>query len=182
MADFCLRCNIDMGFGPHSDFAWLGEDGTLTEATTAEGKGCVMLCEGCGPTYVDHLGRCMGGCDEGHVPPDADEVLRHYDEWLARRTGRLGWLYRLRDWWAGTPWEPGYKHYLRWRWYDWRDGKTGVMWLDGGPILEDPGEGTILRTGDTGNEGQRGPDQPDLQPGMEEKPVGPGKGPGNPVR
>lgn len=124
MADFCLRCNIDMGFGPYSDFDHFGKGGTITEADVAAGKGVFVLCEGCGPTYVDHLGRCLGGCDEKHMPPGDDEVLRRHGAWLARRSGPLGRLYRLWDWWDGTAWQPGMKHELRWRWNDWRS-RTG---------------------------------------------------------
>lgn len=127
MADFCLRCNLDHGFGAHSDFAHYGERGAITAADTLEGRAIFALCEGCGPTMVDHLGRCIGGCDAGHTPPEADEVLRSASAWQARRVGPLGRLYRLRDWWAGTPWDPGQIHHLRWRWHNWLD-----FWHGGG--------------------------------------------------
>lgn len=122
MADFCFQCSVvEMGWCG-SDFDHYGKDGQITAEEVAEGKGVLVLCEGCGPTFVDHKGRCLGGCDglacrdaAGNLP----EVPRGAEEWLGRREGRLGRLYRWWDWWAGTPWEPGMKHHLRWRWYDW---------------------------------------------------------------
>lgn len=105
MADFCMRCCIDLYFGPRSDL-----DGLSTAEDTANGLYPVVLCEGCGPIQVDHLGRCIGGCDEGHVPPGDDEVLRRHEAWAARRSGPLGVAYRLRDWFLGTPWDPGEIH------------------------------------------------------------------------
>ena len=52
MAGFCVQCAEEMGFEP--DF-----DGLLSEEERNEGKGAVVICEGCGPTIVDHNGRCI---------------------------------------------------------------------------------------------------------------------------
>lgn len=141
MADFCFQCSLMLMFGPHSDFDHFGKDGQITAEEVENGLGMLVLCEGCGPTRVDHLGRCLGGCDarwcrdaDGSLP----EVPRKAEEWLARRAGRLGWLLRAWDWWAGTPWEPGYWHHLRWRWYDWRAGDSFEAISDlGGPDVFD---------------------------------------------
>lgn len=53
MADFCQQCSIEH----------LGEDfgdlkGLSTPEDTAKEKFMEVLCEGCGPTYVDHEGIC----------------------------------------------------------------------------------------------------------------------------
>lgn len=129
-----------MWFGPYSDFEHFGKDGHITEQEVAEGLGMPVLCEGCGPTRVDHKGRCLGDCDSqwcrdaaGNLP----EVPRKAEEWLARRAGRLGWLLRLWDWWAGTPWEPGYIHHLRWRWRNWRQGDDAFTFEAMGDIFDD---------------------------------------------
>lgn len=52
MADFCMRCSIDL-FGED-----LGELARLT--TPEETQRCIYahaLCEECGPIYVDHTGK-----------------------------------------------------------------------------------------------------------------------------
>lgn len=119
MADFCLRCNIDMGFGPYSDFAHLEKDCPGYQKFR-------VLCEGCGVIAVDPQGRCLGepGCLSNHPLPGDDEVLRGVERWRQRRRGLPGRAYRLWDWWDGTAWQPGMKHELRWRWNDWRS-RTG---------------------------------------------------------
>lgn len=116
VADFCLQCNLEMGFGPYSDFAHFGENGTITEDQVNRGYGIPVLCEGCGPIHVDHKGRCISDDCLGHGT--ASEVLRDAETWRRRRSGPLGALWRLRDRLLGTPWEPGYVHHLRWRWHE----------------------------------------------------------------
>lgn len=109
MADFCLQCNVDLFFGPHSDF-----DGLSTPEDTANGLYCVVLCEGCGPCQVDHTGYCVSrDCLERHgdMAPGRSEVYRSAQRWSARRSGPLGPLLRLRDRFLGTPWDPGYCHF-----------------------------------------------------------------------
>ena len=54
MADFCKQCCKDS----------LGVDGTdldniSTEEHTKKGLFASVLCEGCGPTQVNHLGECI---------------------------------------------------------------------------------------------------------------------------
>lgn len=62
MADFCKQCSIT-NFG--EDFNDLA--GLSTEADTQRGLYAVVLCEGCGPTQVDHTGRCIvSDCAEKH--------------------------------------------------------------------------------------------------------------------
>lgn len=188
MADFCARCSLDLYFHPEGDFAHFGKSGAITAEDVTNGMGMLVLCEGCGPTYVDHLGRCLGGCAEQHTPPDHDEVLRRYADWLGRRRGRLGVLYRLRDRLLGTDWEPGLRHELRFRWYDFWDRVRGrpVGWEFedlGTTALGSPGEdGTVLRSGVTRNEEERGPAVHDLHASEEQERLGPGEGPGSPVR
>lgn len=52
MAEFCSQCSIFLFGIDNKDFADLS-DPEDTEA----GKYPVVLCEGCGPIQVDHLGR-----------------------------------------------------------------------------------------------------------------------------
>jgi hypothetical protein len=56
MADFCKQCSIDM-FG--EDFGDLA--GITTEEDTANNRFVLVICEGCGPTDVDHTGKCVSG-------------------------------------------------------------------------------------------------------------------------
>jgi hypothetical protein len=62
MADFCQQCTMTT-FGPETrDLA-----GLSTPEDTVKGLYAVVLCEGCGPTLVDHEGKCMcEDCLEGH--------------------------------------------------------------------------------------------------------------------
>lgn len=54
MADFCSQCSIDTFGEDFRDLANLSSP----EATAAH-KYPVVICEGCGPTQVDHEGRCV---------------------------------------------------------------------------------------------------------------------------
>lgn len=120
MSEFCFQCNAElMVFGPYTDFDHWGKSGELTPEQVAEGYGMIALCEGCGPTRVDHKGRCLGDCGskwcrnaDGSLP----EVSLITERWLERREGRLGWALRLWDRWAGTPWDPGVVHRIRHWW------------------------------------------------------------------
>ncbi len=49
MADFCQQCSIEM----------FGEDGRDLAELCKDGEKIMVLCEGCGPTFVDHAGRCI---------------------------------------------------------------------------------------------------------------------------
>lgn len=109
MADFCFQCNVDLFFGPGSDFV-----GLSTPEDTANGLYCVVLCEGCGPCQVDHLGWCISrDCMSRHgdMAPVRSEVYRSVSRWQDRRSGPLGPLLRLRDRFLGSPWDPGYIHF-----------------------------------------------------------------------
>lgn len=54
MADFCQACSLEI-FG--EDFGELA--GLIEEQRVREGMGAAVICEGCGPILVDHLGRCI---------------------------------------------------------------------------------------------------------------------------
>lgn len=54
MADFCKQCSLET-FG--KDFGELA--GLSTEKHTLAERYCVVICEGCGPCQVDHLGVCV---------------------------------------------------------------------------------------------------------------------------
>lgn len=54
MADFCAQCSVD-NFG--EDFH--DHKGHSTPEDTARGLYCMVICEGCGVTQVDHEGRCV---------------------------------------------------------------------------------------------------------------------------
>lgn len=66
MADFCLQCSGELFDNEiKNDFI-----GISTEADTKNGLFAVVLCEGCGPTQVDHNGKCMApDCAEKHGAP-----------------------------------------------------------------------------------------------------------------
>lgn len=60
MADFCQQCSIEQ-FG--EDFHNLANLGP----PLSPGKGYIVICEGCGATFVDHEGRCISpDCDYRH--------------------------------------------------------------------------------------------------------------------
>jgi len=62
MADFCRQCSLD-GFGED----WGDLANISTPEDTAKGLFAVVLCEGCGPTQVDHTGECVApDCMEKH--------------------------------------------------------------------------------------------------------------------
>ncbi|MGD9697506.1 hypothetical protein [Acinetobacter sp.] len=55
MAEFCKQCSIDIFDQDHGDFA-----GIVTEKEYKEQKlAGLVLCEGCGNTFVDHEGTCL---------------------------------------------------------------------------------------------------------------------------
>ena len=62
MADFCKQCSIDTFGEDIGDLA-----GLMSASQAATGHLVPALCEGCGPTYVDHLGVCYSPvCLEKH--------------------------------------------------------------------------------------------------------------------
>lgn len=77
MADFCYQCTAKY-FGdelaPKNDCRDL-----ISKMEYDNGSGAVVLCEGCGPTMVDHEGRCLG-CNkhpfiEGPTPTHIEEGM-----------------------------------------------------------------------------------------------------------
>ena len=55
MADFCTQCSIDI----------FGKDYGDAAGQCGEGFIASFLCEGCGPTWVDHTGKCVASdCPE----------------------------------------------------------------------------------------------------------------------
>lgn len=110
MADFCFQCSVDLFFPPPGDLEGLCEEGQFAR----------VICEGCGLVRVNHQGWCVSSCVQNHQepPPAQLEVLRRvWTDW-ERRSGPLGWVYRLRDRWIGSPWEPGLIHFPgHWPWY-----------------------------------------------------------------
>lgn len=179
MADFCLQCNLDMFFGPYSDFDHFGKSGELTADDVAKGLGMIVLCEGCGPVIVDHLGRCISEdclCG-GHRAPGQREALRRAERWLEARSGRLGPLLRLRDRLLGTPWEPGFIHGLRWRWHDFLDRRRGggiVLWEFDIGVLGQTADGTVHRSGDNPDAPGGGTPVGDLREGPAPQQMGEG--------
>lgn len=62
MAEFCKQCSTAI-FG--EDFGELA--GLSTADDTAQGLYALVICEGCGPTQVDHDGACIApDCIEKH--------------------------------------------------------------------------------------------------------------------
>jgi hypothetical protein len=65
MADFCMQCSVAIFTEDNGDLA-----GLSTEDNTKNDMFAVVLCEGCGPTSVDHEGRCVAhNCLEFHGAP-----------------------------------------------------------------------------------------------------------------
>ena len=60
MADFCYRCTEDI-FGKEyidkNDMKGLCKSHEMT----------MVLCEGCGPIWVNYLGKCLGSCEMYHI-------------------------------------------------------------------------------------------------------------------
>lgn len=66
MADFCSQCSIDL-FGEDSGDL----KGLTTEEDIKNGLYAMVLCEGCGPIQVNHLGHCVStNCMRHHNKPD----------------------------------------------------------------------------------------------------------------
>ncbi len=64
MADFCTQCSVET-FG--EDF---GDLANLTlPVHTSFRYYALVICEGCGPVYVDHTGRCVTNCLGKHSAP-----------------------------------------------------------------------------------------------------------------
>jgi len=63
MADFCKQCNMQMFGADDKSLA-----GLSTPEDTAKGLYPVVLCEGCGPIQVDHLGNCVSKDCQGDHP------------------------------------------------------------------------------------------------------------------
>lgn len=56
MADFCKQCSLELFNEDCEDLR-----GLITEEEVRDGKGALVICEGCGPTLVDHEGKCIAG-------------------------------------------------------------------------------------------------------------------------
>ena len=54
MAEFCMRCSLELFGEDYGDFARL-----TTKRQYAHGRAAVVLCEGCGCIQVDPKGRCI---------------------------------------------------------------------------------------------------------------------------
>jgi hypothetical protein len=50
MADFCKQCSIENFDSDMGDLKGLCQEDYIVE----------VLCEGCGPVYVNHEGKCVG--------------------------------------------------------------------------------------------------------------------------
>jgi hypothetical protein len=63
MADFCKQCSAELFGGDFNDLS-----GLITKEDVDKGYYMPALCEGCGPTGVDHDGMCLNpGClKHGH--------------------------------------------------------------------------------------------------------------------
>lgn len=54
MAGFCTQCSLSFFNEDFGDFV-----GLSSEEDTLEGRYASIICEGCGPTLVDHTGTCI---------------------------------------------------------------------------------------------------------------------------
>lgn len=67
MADFCKQCSIDHFGEDFGDLANLGgEDTKVVGAHYDDDTVWAVICEGCGPTYVNNEGECVHDCLEHH--------------------------------------------------------------------------------------------------------------------
>lgn len=74
MADFCKQCSINLFGEDFKELAGLGKPGTKLNA----GEGFPALCEGCGPTIVDHDGKCLSwDCLKHHGKMDMEKIKNH---------------------------------------------------------------------------------------------------------
>lgn len=83
MADFCKQCSLENFGEDHKDFQFNAPDGMVT----------AVLCEGCGPTYVDNDGNCV--CD-----------------WCLEQHGKKGKTMEVDDWVSITRLGSDYEHEL----------------------------------------------------------------------
>lgn len=74
MADFCTQCAYELDFEP--DFF-----GLITKEDVDKGLEIIVLCEGCGPTGVDHEGWCNGGCKLKHEEHPRELFLKMKEAW-----------------------------------------------------------------------------------------------------
>lgn len=72
MADFCRQCAIETFGVDAGDLRGLNKPEVLSGTT-----GFPTICEGCGYTYVDHMGQCLGGC----INPEHSVVERRFNSW-----------------------------------------------------------------------------------------------------
>ncbi len=69
MADFCSQCSIETFGTDHGDLS-----GLITQENSAAGYVRPVICEGCGPTYVNHLGECRNPtCGKRHGEPNVQK-------------------------------------------------------------------------------------------------------------
>lgn len=60
MADFCKQCSIDIFMEDFGDMKGIAPEGSHVR----------VLCEGCGFTWVNCDGACVGDCDKKHGAKD----------------------------------------------------------------------------------------------------------------
>lgn len=66
MADFCKQCSIEAFNEDFRDLAGIAVEGRVAQT----------LCEGCGITFVDKDGECVGeNCFKDHGKGDSNEHL-----------------------------------------------------------------------------------------------------------
>lgn len=65
MADFCMQCTVEDHLWDGLDAFNYSECGDLAKVVEP-GQLYQCICEGCGPTVVDHEGRCLGKCLRAH--------------------------------------------------------------------------------------------------------------------
>lgn len=86
MADFCKQCSIELFGRDSGDLAGLSKV-KLTQQEIQDGWGWQALCEHCGPTIVDDMGRCIGECELGHKEQLNDKTNTNADSrWNGSRS------------------------------------------------------------------------------------------------
>lgn len=59
MSDYCQQCSIELFNDDYGDLSAL--------LTTGETRHREVICEGCGITVVDIMGKCVGRCLKNHI-------------------------------------------------------------------------------------------------------------------
>lgn len=112
MASFCKYCSIVVFGDDYQDFHGLCEPGQMAG----------VLCEGCGPCWVDHEGKCVQ-CTMPTLHASS-KMVAEWEKWEKRLKGPWRRFWELFD----TPMGPGRIGYWKHRYLVWRHGDGLDEW------------------------------------------------------